>query len=81
MNISVINGTFDSRDAIDILTQIIMVKIKFHEEKINHSQHEEDIKMREKRIRELQNDLSDLRKFIRDHQGKVSMHCSLEFSN
>ncbi len=81
MNISVINGTFDSRDAIDILTQIIMVKIKFHEEKINHSQHEEDIKMREKRIRELQNDLSDLRKFIRDQQGKVSMHCSLEFSN
>jgi len=51
MNIKLLNGSFDPADAIRIITSMIEVKIKFHEDKIQNSSLEEDIKMQENRIR------------------------------
>lgn len=59
-----INGRFESQDAMEILTQITHVKIKFHENKILATSSEEDIKMRESRIRELQKTLMEIRQFV-----------------
>lgn len=54
MNIQLLNGHFSSSEAIDLLAQFVQVKVRFHENKIEKSQNEEDIKMREKRIKQLQ---------------------------
>jgi hypothetical protein len=59
-----IQGKFSANDAIDIITQMVQVKIKFHESKITNTSNEEDSKLEEKRIKELQNELQNLRSNI-----------------
>ncbi len=43
MNIQLIQGEFNSNDALELITQLIHVKIKYHENKINANATEEDI--------------------------------------
>jgi hypothetical protein len=57
MIIQLINGHFTAQEAIEILTQMIHVKIKFHENKIHKTANEEDIKFRENKIKQLQKEL------------------------
>ncbi len=64
MNIQLINGEFKSNDALDLIAQMMHVKIKFHENKINGSELEEDSKAREAKIKRLQQDLFELRNTI-----------------
>ncbi|TAF75140.1 MAG: hypothetical protein EAZ53_06525 [Bacteroidetes bacterium] len=73
MNIQLINGQFSTKEAIDILTQMLHVKVKFHESKINETSNEEEVKMREKRIKELQKDLYEVRNYIESKGGFVNM--------
>ena len=54
------------------------VKIKFHEDKIHAHANEEDIKMREKRIKKLQKELFEIRNFINSHKGKIEMQSVIE---
>lgn len=63
MKIQLINGEFTSAETIDLMTQMIRVKIQFLEKKIENSHQEEDIKNKESKIIAMQNKLSDLRKF------------------
>lgn len=77
MNIELIHGEFSAKDAIDLLTQMIHAKIRFHEAKINKDSNAEDVKMRERRIRQLQKDLYDARKYI-DSQGSVQLHGTVD---
>jgi hypothetical protein len=64
MNIQLISGSFDKAEAISIVSQMIRVKINFHEQKIADSSNEEDIKFRESKIKKLQNDLYELKQKI-----------------
>lgn len=64
MKIQLINGYFSAKDAIDILTKLAQVKVNYHERQIKHSDNEEDIKTREKRIKDLQRDLAETRQYI-----------------
>jgi len=64
MKIQLVEGYFNAKDAIEIITQMIHVKIKFHENKIDNANNEEDVKMREKKIHQLQKDLFEVRKMI-----------------
>lgn len=68
-----IKGKFKSQDALTIITQLVDIKIRFHEEKINSSANEEDIKMRESRIKELQKYLKETRDHLIDNPGEVNM--------
>lgn len=54
MIISLISGQFETKEGIKLLTQIIDMKIKFHENKIQGDATEEDIKYRESKIIQLQ---------------------------
>ena len=45
MELQLINAQFDAKDALDILTQMFNVKIKYHENKITGASSEEEIKM------------------------------------
>jgi len=80
MNLQLIQGEFNSKEALDIITQMIHVKIKFHEDKINRSSNEEDIKMREDRIKKLQRDLYQLRQLVQSKHKKVHLESVIEVS-
>jgi hypothetical protein len=73
MNIQLLKGKFSSKDAIDLLTQLAHVKIKYHENKIKDADSEEDIKMRETRIKEIQKDLFEARKHIESSANGISL--------
>ncbi|MFN5183392.1 MAG: hypothetical protein ACK5D5_10270 [Bacteroidota bacterium] len=74
MNLQLLKGHFSQAEALDILTQLIHVKIKFHENKIEKSHNEEDIKMREGRIKQLQQQFYEAKQLILSG----SKNCELE---
>jgi hypothetical protein len=78
MNITLIDGHFTSKEALELLTHIIHVKIKFQESKIAHLDNEEDIKMREKRVKQLQKDLYEVRKLVEEGKKNYSLHAELQ---
>ena len=78
MNINILNGDFDQKDAIEIITKFIDVKIKFQENKMQNSSNEEDLKMRENRIIKLQKDLYEARETILKKVGKISLQSVIE---
>jgi hypothetical protein len=80
MNIKLIQGQFSAQDAIDIITQMINVKIKFHENKIENSDGEEAIKMRENRIKDLQQNLNTARDYIEKQGENISIESKLLFN-
>ena len=80
MNIQLIKGQFDPEDAIGIITQMIHVKIKYHENKINRDSSEEDIKFRENKIKRLQKDLFDIKRAIDSNGTKVAIESTIEIN-
>lgn len=80
MKIQLIQGKFSKNEALSIGAKMIEVKINFHEQKINTSDNEEDIKMRENRIKLLQNQLSEFRKFIECSPEPVSLISDIQLS-
>ncbi len=64
MNIQLIQGEFSPGDALELITELIHMKIKFHESKIAKNTNEEDIKYRESKIKRLQKELFDFRNGI-----------------
>ena len=78
MQIQLIKGRFNSKDAINIITQMVHVKIKFHEGKITVDSNEEDIKVHEKRIKELQASLFEIRKELEAKGKQANLHASIE---
>ncbi|MBA3681628.1 MAG: hypothetical protein H0W73_10765 [Bacteroidetes bacterium] len=77
MKIQLLKGQFTSKDALDIITKMIHIKIKYHEEKIKDEDEEETIKMRENRIIKLQKELYELRKFIESNGDTVSLESEI----
>lgn len=62
--ITLLQGSFSKADALDLMEALLQVKIAYHEQKIGVDANEEDIKMREQRIKQLQEDLQEARKSI-----------------
>lgn len=80
MELQLIKGSFTPAEAVDLLTQMVHVKIKFHEDKIEKSLAEEDIKMREKRIKELQQDLNKVRQAIMSKETACGIEALITIS-
>lgn len=80
MKIHLIQGQFTGKDAISIITKMIDVKIKFQEEKIKNSDNEEDVKMRETRIKTLQKELYESRKVIEANGDSVSIESEINLN-
>jgi hypothetical protein len=72
-SVKLIDGKFDKRDALDIVTRLFHTKIKFHEDRISHLHNEEDIKMRETRIKNLQGELFHIKEFIDKNPDNLSL--------
>lgn len=73
MNIQLIQGEFNPNDAIELIAQLVQTKIMYHENKINYDSSEEDIKTREEKIKRLQNELFEIRKFINTKTQSVKV--------
>ncbi len=80
MNIKLIKGHFSAADSLELIDNIIRQKIKFQENKIQQNSSEEDIKMREKRIKELQDNLADLRDYLSNSSNNITLDCSIHIS-
>jgi hypothetical protein len=61
MKLQLIQGEFNAKDALELITQMIHIKIKYHENKIIPESTEEEIKSRESKIKMLQKELYELR--------------------
>ena len=81
MNLQLVSGQFSKADAIEIITKLLEVKIKYHEEKIKHLENEEDLKYRESKIIRLQNQLQETRNFLLQQTGTmVSMESAINIA-
>lgn len=74
MNLHLLQGEFSSQDTLDLIVQLVNVKIKYHENKILKYNNEEDTKYRESKIKHLQSELAQLKNRIaeKDQSFKVS---------
>lgn len=78
MKIQLLNGNFSGQEAIEILTKLIQVKIQFNEQKINEISGEEEIKMRENRIKKLQKELFEARMLIDKKKDNINLNCEID---
>lgn len=68
MKIQLIHGKFEAQEALELVSKLIHAKIKFHESRITNACSEEDIKMRESKIKFLQKDLYEARLYMSSQQ-------------
>lgn len=80
MKIALLQGSFSPKEIEKIITELIQVKIKFHEEKIQSSEQEETIKMREKRIIKLQNDIKEVRTLLKNKNSLINVNAEIVIS-
>lgn len=78
MHIPLIQGNFSPLDSIELLNQMVLIKIKFHENKISKTSNEEDIKYRESKIKRLQHDLMDLKKYIENSDDHLLLDVQIK---
>jgi hypothetical protein len=76
MKVQLIQGEFNSPDAIQLVSNMINLKIKYKEGQIEKNNNEEDIKYRESKIKNLQNELFELRNFL-STKDNVKIHASI----
>ena len=77
MNIQLIEGQFTNKEALDLITQMIHIKIKFHENKINNNSSEEDVKYRETKIKNLQKELFELKYYLDNNGNSVQLEANV----
>lgn len=77
MNVQLIQGEFNTNDALELITQMVQIKIKYHENKINSQSSEEDIKTRETKIKRLQKELYELRESINSKNKRVKVEAQI----
>jgi hypothetical protein len=77
MDIQLIQGEFSTADSMNIVAEMIKVKIRYHENAISRNSSEEDIKYRETKIKYLQDELHELKKHLSQKDRKVSMHATI----
>jgi hypothetical protein len=78
MDLQLIKGTFQKNEAWDLIQKMIGLKIQYHEEKITSTMNEEDIKMRESRIKQLQKELTTFKKHLDSIEGPISISSNVE---
>lgn len=81
MKIQLIKGEFSANDAYALIRQLILEKIKYHENKITDESTEEDIKSRESKIKYLQNELSMLLKNLSGTTGSLKIESTISINS
>lgn len=79
MNYQLISGHFSTNEALELLTKLYYVKIKFYENKLKNVTRQEDIKNCETRIKELQKQLFEIKLNLDSENQKISMNGFIQF--
>ena len=80
MVIKLMQGQFNANEATEIITQMIQVKIKYHENKISGTSNEEDIKSREMKIKRLQKELFEAKESLLSKKENVTVDAVINIS-
>lgn len=78
MHLTLIDGTFSAAEAQELITRLVQVKLRFHEERIRPGSSEEDVHMREQRITRLQQELAAFRQQLPPHDHAIQLHALVE---
>jgi hypothetical protein len=78
MKLQLVNGQFQNSESIDLVSELIKVKIKFLENKISNSDNEEEIKSKEGKIIAMQNNLIELKKHLGNGNKNVRILSEIE---
>ena len=78
MKLQLIQGNFTQKEAIELIVQMVHVKIKYHENQINNNSSEEDIKARESKIKQLQKELFELRQNLNSKGQNVKIEAFID---
>lgn len=78
MNIPLVEGNFSKKDATDIITQLIHIKIKFLESKINSCASEEEIKRHKRKVNQLQKYLFEFKNFIEQQTDELIINSEIQ---
>ncbi len=81
MTIQLMQGEYSPADTLDLITQMIHVKIKYHEKKMIQQNNERNIKMQENIIRQLQKDLFEARKKMEKENSNINIESQINFIN
>jgi hypothetical protein len=76
--IHLVDGRYTAAQTADLVTQLVQVKISFLEKLIQKSSEEEEIKMRETRIKALQVELRELKQAISTMSDSLDIDASIE---
>lgn len=77
MELQLIQGQFSPQEALSLLREMVDVKIKFHERKIATAASEEDIKFREKRIKDLQAEWQQIQTQLQQNERSISLKAAV----
>ena len=80
MELELIQGRFDTPDCIAFVREMVALQIKFHERKIATVLSEEDIKFREKCIKDLQSQLQQITIQLQQKETPSNIKASLHVS-
>lgn len=80
LKLQLILGEFSTAEAVELITQMIQIKIRYHEKKIADHSLEEDIKYREAKIKSLQNELATLRQSVLTKGQSMRIEASLNLT-
>lgn len=77
MTVQLVTGEFSKLETLNMITQMFEMRIKFHEDKIMSSHNEEDVKMREKKIKFLQGELKEAREYLINKDEPIAVSCTI----
>ena len=77
MQIQLIEGDFSKADTLELVSQMIQVKIRYHEKSIQKNSSEEDIKYRESKIKFLQDELLHLKEELNKSMNNSHIHATI----
>jgi len=77
MTVQLVSGEFSKLETLNMITQMFEMRIKFHEDKIISSHNEEDVKMRERKIKFLQGELSQAREYLVNKDEPIAVSCTI----
>lgn len=77
MNIQLLEGEFNIGEAMTLITAMIQIKVKYHENKIKNCDSEEDIKQREAKIKRLQKELYELREQMKLETKSIKLSSNI----
>lgn len=80
MKLQLIDGMYQAREAVELLGALVRVKIAHLEDRISSALNEEDIKLVENRIKQLQREWSELQAQLRRGEQSCKLETTVEIA-